>query len=180
MIRAERLDEAVWSDVRALLLDPGRVEREYRRRLEGREDGGRARASESFGKQIAEARRRISRLMEMYEEGYLEREAFKERAAAARARLGRLEEESRAMREREQEAAALRLAIGGLGDFAERIGEGLDQGDRGVRQGVVRALVKRVEVGDEAIRIVYRVSPDPFVEGTRKGVAQIRTRSRER
>ena len=33
MLPAARLDAAVWDDVRAVLLDPARVEREYTRRL---------------------------------------------------------------------------------------------------------------------------------------------------
>ena len=34
-VRMELLDAAVWEDVRSLLAEPGRVEAEYRRRLEG-------------------------------------------------------------------------------------------------------------------------------------------------
>ena len=33
-VRSDRLDAAVWEDVSALLLEPGRVDTEYRRRLE--------------------------------------------------------------------------------------------------------------------------------------------------
>jgi site-specific DNA recombinase len=33
MIRVDRLDAAVWEDVRGLLLEPERIEAEYRRRL---------------------------------------------------------------------------------------------------------------------------------------------------
>ena len=39
-VRMELLDAAVWEDVRSLLAEPGRVEAEYRRRLEGRRAGG--------------------------------------------------------------------------------------------------------------------------------------------
>lgn len=178
MVRAELLDDAVWADVRNLLMDPGRVQREYERRLSGRDDDRRSRASQSLGKLIADAKRKVSRLMEMYEDGYLEREAFKGRMDAARERLSRLEAESRAAKEEEQEADTLRMVIGQLEDFAQRVRSGLEECDRDVRQGIIRALVKRIEIGEDTIRIVYRVNPDPFAEGPRKGVAQFCPRSR--
>src|SRR6478609_8060256 len=38
-IRTDMLDDAVWEDVRRLLSEPGRVQREYERRLQGAETG---------------------------------------------------------------------------------------------------------------------------------------------
>jgi site-specific DNA recombinase len=77
-VRMELLDAAVWEDVRSLLAEPGRVEAEYRRRLEGRgsEDGPRA---ASVGKMIQAAKRRISRLIDAYEDGLMERAEFEPR-----------------------------------------------------------------------------------------------------
>ena len=68
-VRADRLDAAVWEDVRDLLLQPHRIESEYHRRLE--QPAGPSEADrERMGKQIQGLKRRIARLTEMYEEGF--------------------------------------------------------------------------------------------------------------
>ena len=74
-VRTDRLDAAVWDDVRGLLTEPGRIEAEYQRRHErpaGPDDQNR----QAIDAQIRGLKRRIARLTEMYEEGFLEREAF--------------------------------------------------------------------------------------------------------
>jgi site-specific DNA recombinase len=169
MLRVDRLDAAAWADVRALLLEPARVQQEYERRL-GRaeaEGGGEERAT---AKQIGDVRRRIARLLEMYEEGYLEKEEFRRRMEAARGRLDWLEAALRAERERDEEVHELRLVIGKLEEFARRVRVGLDEGDESARREIVQALIKEVQIGAEAVRIVYRVSPSPFVERPSRGV----------
>ncbi len=76
-IRAERLDEAVWSDVRALLLEPERLVGEFERRLSRANEGGEtARSSRSLEKLIGQVKRRIARLVEMYADGYIEKDRF--------------------------------------------------------------------------------------------------------
>lgn len=161
MVRADRLDAAVWEDVRGLLLEPGRIEAEYRRRLE-RPDGGGAEDRQAIGRQIAGVKRRIARLTEMYEEGFLEREAFRARMAAARARLEALEADARRAAEQEASASELRAVIGHLEAFAERLQTGLERCDWETRQAIVRALVKRIVFEEDQVRVVYKVSPHPF------------------
>src|SRR5262249_16807166 len=74
------------------------------------------------------------------------------------------------------EADGLRLVIGQLEGFAERVREGLDEASWATRREVVRALIKRVEVDDEEVRIVYRVPPPPFADGPHWGRLQDRGR----
>ena len=59
----------------------------------------------------------------------------------------------------------LRLVIGQLEEFAKRVSQELQEPDWDTRREVVRALVKKVEIDEQEVRIVYRVSPSPFVEG---------------
>ena len=168
MLPAARLDAAVWDDVRAVLLDPARVEREYTRRL-GELESGRKPATDS-GRLIADLRRRISRLLEMYEEGYLEKEEFRRRMDAAQARLSKLEAEAKTAREHADEVQELRLVLGRLEEFAARVREGLDEGEQAMKRTIMESLIQEVQVGEETIRIVYRVSPPPFVERPGRGV----------
>jgi len=160
-IRTEPLDAAVWEDISGLLLDPGRVEAEYRRRLEhpaGPEDHNR----EALLSQLTGMKRRIARLTEMYEDGFLDREDFQKRMTAAQSRLKGLEAEAATLAERVTSESELRLVIGHLEGFAEQMRQGLGECDWETRQAIVRALVKRIEIGETDARVVYKVSPAPF------------------
>ena len=171
-VRSDRLDAAVWEDVSALLLEPGRVDTEYRRRLENEArpaDNDR----EALLARIKGVKRRIARLVEMYEDEFLDRQAFRSRMQSAKSRLTKLEAEAASLVEYETGESELRLVMGHLGTFAERMRSGLDESDWQTRQAIVRALVKRIEVGETEVRVVYKVSPAPFDPAPRKrGVLQ--------
>src|SRR5262249_14582643 len=74
--------------------------------------------------------------------------------------------------EEEAQEQELRLVIGQLQEFAERVQNGLAEADWSTRREIIRALVKRVEVDKEEVRVVYRVSPSPFVERPDGGILQ--------
>ena len=66
----------------------------------------------------------------------------------------------------------LRLVIGQLEEFAKRVSQELQEPDWDTRREVVRALVKKVEIDEQEVRIVYRVSPSPFEGGPQQGSLQ--------
>ena len=66
----------------------------------------------------------------------------------------------------------LRLVIGQLEEFARRVSQQLQEPDWDTRREVVRALVKKVEIDEHEVRIVYRVSPSPFEGGTQQCSSQ--------
>jgi site-specific DNA recombinase len=174
-VRMESLDAAVWEDVRSLLAEPGRVEAEYRRRLEGRGPEGGPRA-ESLAKLLQAAKRRITRLIDAYEDGLMEKVEFEPRVLRARERLSQLQAEARVEEERQTAEQELRLVIGQLEAFAQRVSEGLGEADWRTRREVIRALVKRVEIDETEVRVVYKVCPCPFAEGPERGLFQDRVR----
>ena len=53
----------------------------------------------------------------------------------------------------------VRLILSRLETFAAKVQDGLHQADFQTRREIIRALVKRVEVDEQQIRIVIRVSP---------------------
>jgi site-specific DNA recombinase len=169
--RTDLLDKAVWDDACALLADPERVRREQERRRRGRKGKG-GRPSEQVGKLMEKVRCGIGRLIDAYGEGLLEKDEFEPRIRAARERLARLESEAEAAAKRESEAADFAAAVEQLEAFAQRVGDGLRQADWDTRRAVLRALIKQVEVGKEAIRVVYKVNPHPFDQGPERGRSQ--------
>jgi site-specific DNA recombinase len=169
--RTDLLDRAVWEDACALLADPERVRREHVRRRRGRKKQG-SRPSEQVGKLIEKVRRGMSRLIDAYGEGLLEKAEFEPRIREARERLARLESEAAVAAKRESEEADFAAAVEQLEAFAQRVGEGLREADWDTRRAILCALIKHVEVGKEALRVVYKVHPDPFDHGPQRGRSQ--------
>jgi site-specific DNA recombinase len=170
-IRTDMLDAAVWDDVRRLLSEPERVRNEYERRLQGARTGPNQEVGH-LTKLVSNVKKMISRLIDAYGEGLLDKSEFEPRISAARARLARLEDEHRQRIGEAAQEAELRLVIGQLEEFASRVSQGLQEPDWTTRREVVRALVKRVEVDEQEVRIVYRVSPSPFEGGPQQGRSQ--------
>ena len=111
----------MWSDVRALLLEPERLAEEFERRLSRASQGeGTTQSSRSLDKVIGQVRRRIARLVEMYADGYIEKEKFQRDMDISRKRMSELESERRAMHEEEQQREELRLVMGRIEEFGRR------------------------------------------------------------
>src|SRR5271165_718720 len=170
-IRTDTLDASVWEDVRHLLSEPERVRAEYERRLQGPETGP-EREVKHLNKMIANLRKMISRLIDAYGDGLLDKSEFEPRILAARERLAKLEDECRQRIDEANQEVELRLVIGQLEEFARRVSQELQEPDWDTRRNVVRALVKKVEVDEQEVRIVYRVSPSPFEGGPQQGSSQ--------
>jgi len=86
-----------------------------------------------------------------------------------------VEEQRRALVEAAEAERGLSLVIGRVEDLAAKVRRGLDELDwRGTRE-IVRALVRRIEVGGDAVEVVFRVPPlssddGPGGAGPRSGV----------
>ena len=53
----------------------------------------------------------------------------------------------------------LRLILGKLETFASKVKEGLAEADWVTRREIIRTLVKRVEVDQEHVNVIFRVGP---------------------
>jgi hypothetical protein len=101
----------------------------------------------------------MARLVEMYADGCLEKQALQNDMDISRRRLSGLEAEQAELRSEEERREALRLVIGRLEEFAEQLRGGLDTSDATTRRRIICALVKQVEIDLEEAHIVYRVNP---------------------
>ena len=158
-VRTDLLEAAVWKDVCSLLSEPERMEREYERRLAKKKKSGRSQTAESLVASIKRVKRGIARLIDAYEDGLVERAEFEPRIQRAKERLAKLDAQAKAEAEKESKERELRLVIGRLQEFGDRVKGGLDQADWITRRAIIRTLVKRVEIDENSVRVVYRVSP---------------------
>lgn len=166
-IRLDRLDAAVWADVRAVLQNPGDLRCEFERRLNGQSEPDVNIAQ--INKQVGATRRSISRLIDAYESGLLDKSEFEPRIQHARQRLERLQQEAAKAADHAAQQAELRLVLNHLDQFAEQVRQGLDQADMNTRREIIRSLVKVVKIEPEHVRITYRISPRPFADGRSGG-----------
>ena len=161
------LDAAVWNDVSAMLKDPKRVRDEYERRR--REPNATEPARRDWESRRRRVQAGLDRLINAYAEGLIDKTAFEPRVRQAKQRLKELDAEDKLLKQRETRDDQAKEVIHRLEQFAAHVREGLDHADRRRRREIVRALVKRVELSREDVRIVYRVDLCPFEPGPERG-----------
>jgi site-specific DNA recombinase len=165
-VRGDQLEQVVWSQVSSLLEEPDRVADEYRRRI-GLAREGAAMPDEiiRLDQQMATMRRGVGRLIDSYAEGLIDRAEFEPRVAGLKQRLSQLQDRHRAACDAIEAERDLSLVISRLEDFSAKVSHRLDGLDRVSMQEIIRALVRRIEIDENRIEIVFRVPPpgDPPV-----------------
>ena len=155
-VRIDRLDGVVWQEVCQLLEEPHRMEQEYRRRLEPPQEQGEQGGLET---QLGKLRRGIARLIDSYAEGLIDKTEFEPRVARMRERVQHLEEQLQHLKKQTEVEEEVRLIWDTFETFSTKVQAGLQNADWQTRRDIIRALVKRVEIDEQQIRVVFRVSP---------------------
>jgi site-specific DNA recombinase len=171
LLNRSRLDAAVWEDVKGLLLDPSRLAVEHSRRLDGPVEPPDPKAA-SATKRVAAVRRSIERLIDSYQDGYLEKGEFEPRVRGLRERLAQLEITAAGLARQERSEEEVKQVIGAIEQFAAGVRERLESSDFTTQRDLIRTLVDRIEVGEETVRIVYKVNIVPFERGPSRGLLQ--------
>ena len=162
-VNRQALDEAVWDDVKSLLEDPQRVAREFQRRLEaGRKPGEESPEHTRLSGAAAAIRRGIAVLIDALADGLVKKAEFEPRVTGLRTRLEKLEAEIQSRAAAENAEREMRVAVESLEAFAVKVRGRLENADWQTRRDVIAALVKKVEIGKEDIRVVYKVDVSPF------------------
>ena len=161
-LHGKNLEGAIWTDVSALLVEPKRIAEEYERRLSIGSDPKEAPSQRKLQMQTSRVQRQISKLIDAYSEGLIEKREFEPRIRDARALLENLKSEMRSQEQWQAQLAEMRHVIGQLESFAEQVRGRLDTADWTLQRQLISTLVKRVEIGAEDVRIVYRVDCGPF------------------
>ena len=161
-LRTDRVDEAVWHEVESLLRDPARIATEYERRLEeARQRGAEGPDLAAASTQLAKLRRGMDRLIDSYADGLIEKAEFEPRITGLRQRIESWQAQIDTMRDEAARQATLSLIIGRLEDFAKRVQDRMGDVDWRMRRDLIRVLVKRVEIHQEDVNVVFRIDPIP-------------------
>jgi site-specific DNA recombinase len=168
-VRADRLEEAVWRDVCSLLREPERIAREYERRLtQAPRDNGLT----SLNAAAYKVKRGMGRLIDAYQDGLLDRTEFEPRLRHAQERLHTLHDQIAALAAEQSRQQDLQLIVGQVETFAKCLEGSLERADWATKRQVITTLVKHIEIGVEAVKIVYRIDSFPFAQAPEGGVMQ--------
>ncbi len=170
-VRSDKLEQAVWRQVEAVLDDPRRVTAEHERRAAAARDGRAREDVDGLERQMARLRRGMDRLIDSYAEEVIDADEFRPRLAGLKQRLMRLQAERDAALAAHEARRSLQLVIGRLEEFADRVRAGLDGLDWHGRREIIRALVRRIEIDREEVEVVFRIpgAPPPADGGTIPG-----------
>jgi site-specific DNA recombinase len=156
-VRTDRLEEAVWQQVCRLLEDPTRLTQEYERRLRAVQSPPEQADLTLVERQLSKLRQGITRLIDGYTEGYIDKGEFEPRIRRFKERLQTLEARAKQLYDDSQQQAQLQLIIGRLEEFSAKVKAGLDRLDWHGRRDMIRTLVNRVEIDREQVKVVFRV-----------------------
>jgi site-specific DNA recombinase len=153
-----------------MLRDPERIQQEYQRRLtdDNPESSLALKQNEAA---VNKVKRAIARLIDAYEDDLLTKDEFEPRVRQSKNRLAQLQAEHDKLSTRADEQDELRSVINHLDEFSRQLSEGIETLDWTSKREVIRALVKRVEIGKEDVRVVYKIGQLPFVQGPASGAS---------
>ena len=156
-LRTDLVDEAVSQDVCQLLEDPTRFAHEYREQLQTRDV-----APELKGLQASLGRLRqgIARLIDSYAEGVIDKTECDPRMKRMRERIRQREEHVQQIKDQEGLEQELQSIIGRVETCATKVNQGLRTADWLTRREIIRTLVKRVEMHQEKVIVILRISPN--------------------
>ena len=75
--------------------------------------------------------------------------------------MAKLEADAVALENAVEQAHSLQLVIGKLSLFADMVRDRLEAADWSTQRDIICTLVKRIEVADDVVRVVFRVEPGP-------------------
>ena len=158
-VRTDLVEVAVWDEVCRLLEHPQRLEAEYRQRQHAPRRGSQWETPESLRAQSSKLRQGIARLIDSYAEGVLGKEEFEPRILRMKQRVTVLEDRLQQLADDATQQRDLRLIISQLEDFVAKVRGGLATADWRTRRAIIRALVRRVEIDQQQVFVVFRVPP---------------------
>jgi site-specific DNA recombinase len=158
-VRTDLVEVAVWEEVCRLLEHPQRLEAEYRQRQHAPRRGSQWETPESLRVQSSKLRQGIARLIDSYAEGVLGKEEFEPRIVRMKQRVTVVEDRLQQLADDVTQQRDLRLIISQLEDFVAKVRGGLATADWRTRREIIRALVRRVEIDQQQVFVVFRVPP---------------------
>ena len=150
-----------------LVAQPGRLTQEFKRRQHADGEGQRH-ARSALEAQVGKLRQGLARLIDSYTEGLIDKTEFEPRVTRLRQRITHIEAQCQELTNEETLQSELHLIVSRLDDFADQVGRSLDELEWDKKREIIRALVRRVEIGLEQVQVVFRIDAFPGESGFEK------------
>ncbi len=111
--------------------------------------------------QVGKLRQGLARLIDSYAEGFIDKAEFEPRVTRLRQRIAHIETQCQALTDEATLQSELHLIVSQLDDFAAQVGRNLDDLAWAKKREIIRALVRRVEIGVEQVQVVFRADAFP-------------------
>jgi len=162
----------VWQAVWALLAQPARLAAAYRRRVPP------DRPTQHTTLTTLEAprgplRQGLARLIDRDTDARIDKPEFEPRLTQLRPRIAHVEAQRHQLAEADARHTDWRRIMGRLEDVAAQVQEGLAEADGNRQRELSRALVRRMEVAHDQVKVVFRIEPRPGDPSPEKKVCKI-------
>ena len=161
-IRTAILEDVVWEQVSALLRHPDRIHTEYNRRInEYEQQEAMKYDTTALEKQVGQLQQGISRLIDGYTEGVIEKVEFESKIKRLREKIQELSSQISVSKKVKNVQQELCLIVNRVEEFAKQVKSHITAVDFETKREIIRALVKRIEIFKDEVIIVFRVEPGP-------------------
>lgn len=155
------IELVVWEEIKKMLKNPQRIFEEYQRRLMDLDKSPVDEAYASLEKRKIKLERGISLLIDSYAQQYITKDEFEPRIQTMRQSLNTTQEQKNKLVEQKNLTKEIELVVTNLEIFAGSLGESIDKLDWNGKRDMIRCIVKRIEIGNDEINIVYKVNKLP-------------------
>ncbi len=158
-IRADMLEMVIWEEVKSLLKNPERIKREYQRRVsENKNDES---SDKKFARRESQIKQGIEKLMEDYYsqggEKYISEKEFKQTMKKMKERLEEIEEEKKKVVDQKTLQERMSIIINSIKGFYSSVKSNLDYLDWQTKCGIIRTLIKQINIGLNQVEAVFRI-----------------------
>ncbi len=160
-IKGTELDDRVWSDVCELLRDPERLRVEAQRNQSSAPEVSRSISQQEL--EVNGLRLRVDRMVDAFAAGLISPDEFESRIGNLRSHHDREAAVLASLRGEQGKASDRSAAIDVLATLSRQVEQNLAAATFDLKRTLLMLLVKRIEICESEIRIVYKVPPNPFV-----------------
>lgn len=159
-VRADFLDALVWKHLQNLLTNPGVLEAQLNLQ---KQSAGPPHITHDqqiirLGRDIEAQNRRMERLLDLYQDGAIEKDAYKERQQALQDKVTSLQREVTDIQRQRDDAEREARLLEGVDSFRSTIKTGIENGTFDDRQRICRLIIDRIEISGNDL-IVKHVLP---------------------
>jgi site-specific DNA recombinase len=155
-IRAEEIDELVWSEVTRLLNEPQMVRQEMERRMAESLSGDPAlQRQERLGKEIKRVQSQLDKLLDAYQEDLVSLADLRCRMPELRHKQTALEKELQGTRLQALENTRMLAMNASAENFLAKLRDSAQSLDVLNKQKIIRLLIKQIVVGENTLKIEH-------------------------